>query len=372
MGKIEKVFGNAALKLLKGFVLERNIGQDKIDHSSVKNILLVVRHQMGDMLCAVPMMRSVRNFYPDAYITLITKQSTRFEEIFKNNNSPVNEVKYFERGFENFINLVKELKDKKIDLAIVPSTVVSSATNHLLAYYSEAKIRAGVKSMDYEDNRVSYLLNVKNDFVWGPKKVHQVERNLDIIRQLNISPLEQTIHLTVTDAQKEFARNFISQQEIDMSRPLIGFHPGAAKEGNVWPPEKYAELAGKLFQKFNCNIYISEGPDDTKYVNKLDKLLNENYEVGGVYRHKGLLMNNLALINMTMLFVTNDTGIMHIASGLDTPEIALFGPTNANEWGPVGQNKISLQSSGTDISFISLNAVFDAAIRLLEAKTTSF
>ena len=365
MEKIGKSLGNFALKMLKGFILETDTEPFSIDHSRIKNILIVIRHQMGDMLCALPMMRSIRQFYPQANIILVTKQSTRFNEIFKNNNSPADEVIDFEHGFENFINLVKELRDKKIDLAIIPSTVTFSATNHLIAYYSHAKIKAGVKSFDYEKNKVSYLLNVKNDFVWGLKKVHQIERNLDIIRQINIKPSADKISVTLTESQKEFAEDFLRQNNIDRNKKLVGFHPGAAKKGNVWAPAKFAELGDKLFRKFNCNILISEGPDDTKYVNELENLLKEKFNILQIIRHKGFLMNNLALINLSDLFITNDTGIMHLASGLNVPEIALFGPTKAYEWGPVGDNKFSVQSSGISIDNITIDMVYDAALRLM-------
>ena len=50
MGKFEKAIGDIALGFYKGFVLEKNIDPLKIDHSQFKNILLVLRHQMGDML----------------------------------------------------------------------------------------------------------------------------------------------------------------------------------------------------------------------------------------------------------------------------------------------------------------------------------
>jgi len=368
VGEIEKRFGNAALKIFKGFILEKDIEVSTIDNSRVKNILFIVRHQMGDMLCALPMMRSVRNFYPEAHITLVTKHSTRFEEVFKNNDSTVDEVKYFENGFENFINIIKELREKRFDIAVIPSTVVFSATNHLIAYFSHAKIRVGVKSMDYEDNKSSYMLNIKNDFIWGPKKIHQIERNLDVIRQLNIKPLENRVKISVNETQKKFALDFLKEHDIEMNRPLIGIHPGAAKEGNVWPPEKFAELGNKFYQKFNCNIIISEGPVDSICANELEKQLKEKYKITGIFRHKGFLMNNLALINLTGLFITNDTGIMHLASGLDIPVIALFGPTKAYQWGPIGENKLSLQSSGSSIDNISPEVVYEAALSLLSSK----
>jgi ADP-heptose:LPS heptosyltransferase len=57
---------------------------------------------------------------------------------------------------------------------------------------------------------------------------------------------------------------------------------------------------------------------------------------------------------------------MHLAAGLDVPQIALFGPTIAEIWGPLGQNKFSVQSPTSDIDDISVEVVFDICKVILE------
>jgi heptosyltransferase-2 len=365
VGILDKYFGNIGLKLLKGFVLEKNLDPAEIDQNSIHNILVVLRHQMGDMLAATPMLRSLKSFYPAAKLILITKDSTRYEEIFSGGNSIADEVYKYEHGFENFVNLIKDLRIKKPDLAVIPSTVVFSSTNHLFAYYSYAKIRAGVKSMDFEENRVSYLLNVKKDFKWSIKKVHQIERNLEIIRQLNITPAQTKIKINLSKEIKDYAERFFQENSIDISKPVIGFHPGAGKKENVWPAEKFAELAYLLNKQFGAQILISEGPDDKNYVQDMTKILKEKYGLGRFIRHKGLLMRNLALLNLCRLFVSNDTGIMHLASGLTVPVVGLFGPSKAYEWGPLGENKVSVQSASSKITDINVESVFEQCQKLL-------
>ncbi len=365
MSKVEKILGDIGLKIFKGFVLEKDVSPSQDELSKVKNILIIVRHQLGDMLCSVPMIRSIRNYYPEAVITLATKNSTHFKEIFDNNNSPVDNVILYEHGFEKFIELIKILRDKKPELAIVPSSVIFSASNHLMAYYSQAKYRVGVRTKDFEPNKIGYTLNIKKDFLWDSKKVHQIERNLDVIRQLGISTYENFIKLSLTQEQQKFASDYYLSNFPDNTRKVIGFHPGAAKVQNVWSHEKFAELMELLYKRRNAYFYISGGPDDRKYIENLEKILKERYPYIMYSIYKGELMKNAANISKTALFISNDTGIMHLAAGFDIPVIGLFGPTNAFEWGPVGKNKAAIQASGGNINNIDVLNVLETSIPYL-------
>jgi ADP-heptose:LPS heptosyltransferase len=235
----------------------------------------------------------------------------------------------------------------------------------LIAYYSEAKIRAGVSSHDFEENPLKHLLNIKNEFIWESKRTHQVERNIDILKQLPLNTLETLIRINLNRTDLEFAEKFYSENNIDRTKPVICIHPGAAKEGNVWPAAKFSELAGLLHSKYDSQFVISEGPLDKKYADNLAAIMQEKYPAIKYFRHKGLLMNNLALIGLSDLFISNDTGVMHLASGLDVPLIALFGPTKAFQWGPLGNNKISIQSASANMQNIDINEVFEQSIKLL-------
>jgi len=376
----EKFLSNIFLNLLKLSIIRQDIAPVNIDHSSIKNILVIIRHQMGDMLLATPMLRSLKIQYPDASITLVTKSSTKFTQIFKNDKTFADEVIEYENGFENFINLIKELRGKKTDLAVVQSTVTFSMTNHLIAYYSNAKIRVGAASINALENKADFLLNIKNDFLWESKKVHYIERNLDIIRQLGFQPKEKRIIIELNKENREFAEKYISENFPDSSRPVIGFHTGASKPENVWSPENFAGLILNLSQKFNAYIFISEGPDDSVYVSRLAELLESTNNIGTFNRESGVVMNDTpvigrlglldcaAVIERLTLFVTNDTGIMHLSSGFKTPVIALFGLTKAHCWGPIGENKISIQSASSNINNISVARVNEVCEQVLETK----
>ncbi|MCX7877753.1 MAG: glycosyltransferase family 9 protein [Ignavibacteria bacterium] len=360
--RIEKSLKQIFLKIFKIFIPQSKLKPETINHNDIKKILVIFRHRMGDMVCTFPMINSLRKFYPGSKIILLTNSSSRYNELF-NDTGYADIVKYYDKGIENFFYIIKEIKDMGIDMAIVPSPVAFSATNHLAAYLSGAKYRVGVRSRDYEKNPAEYLLNIKSDFLWDIKKVHQIERNLDVIRQAGTDVTEKRIKLNLPYEAFVFAEEFYAKNFPDSRRKVIGFHPGARKDANVWPSENFAELIFLMNERFNPYFYISEGPEDEVYISRLEKIIKEkniNYT-----KYKGELINNLAVISKLSLFITNDTGIMHLASGLKTPQIALFGETYAWQWGPLGEKKVSIQSGNGKIKNITPDVVYETCLTLL-------
>jgi heptosyltransferase-2 len=320
---------------------------------------------MGDMLCTTPMLRSVRKFYPDAKLILVTKESTRYTEIFSGKDKIADEVICFERGIEKLTELAQKLRAEKIDLAIIPSTVVFSVTNHVIGYLSGSKIRIGVASINNRDNNASFLLNVKSHFLWDSRKIHQIERNLDIISQAGIERIFNRIVLIPDEEQKKYSENFLIDNNLSCEKIIIGIHPGAAKVGNLWQTEKFVEIISRLYIKYGAFFLITEGPEDKEHVNRLTEgLKNKQQEIPHLC-FRGTLRQVVSVIDRCSLFISNDTGIMHLASGLEVPLVALFGNTNAYEWGPVGQNRVSIQSTTDNIDDISVNKVFEACCKLL-------
>ena len=146
---------------------------------------------------------------------------------------------------------------------------------------------------------------------------------------------------------------------------LSGSTPGLQKNLMFGHRRNLQNLCIYFIVEAGSAFYISEGPDDKKYVENLEKILKVKYPEIKYSRFCGELMKNAANISKTNLFISNDTGIMHLASGFDIPVIGLFGPTKAYEWGPVGKNKASIQGSGANINNIDINQILETSIGYL-------
>lgn len=349
-----KVFGNS----------ESSIKKANLNSSEIKNILIVRQHnQLGDMLCSVPLFAAIRKKFPDAHITLVASP-INYEILFSDINPYIDKViTYRKTPLKNLMEFYKELKNHDYQIGIVPSTVSISRTSHFINFFSGAKYRVGVKSIDNKINSVEYLLNVKSDFEWDSKKLHQVERNLDVGRQIycDLSDEEKNkVMIHLSSGEILFAENFMNVNFPDKSRLVISLHPGAGKIQNRWDKEYFVELIKKLFDKYKCYILLTSGTIDKEITDSIRDKLNE-LKINCTIIENSPIRKVGAVIKNTDLYITNDTGTMHVAGGVDANIISLFGPTHGYEWAPKGKNKIYIQSPSDNINDITVESVFETA-----------
>ncbi len=349
---------------------EKPVDIDSIRPDEVKNILIVRQHnQLGDMLCSVPLFAAIRKRFPKAHITLVASP-INYEILFSDINPYIDKViTYRKAPFKNLMDFYRELKNHDYQIGIVPSTVSISRTSHFINFFSGAKIRVGVKSIDKKINSVEYLLNVKSDFGWDSRKLHQTERNLDVGRQIGCDLSEQekkNVRILLSKEEIEFAKNFTDKNFQDKSKLIISLHPGAGKVPNRWKKENFIELIKKLHDKYNCYFLITSGMIDKEITDDVrDRLLE-----AGI---KCTLIENTpirkvgAVIKLTDLYITNDTGTLHVAGGVDANIISLFGPTHGYEWAPFGENKICIQSHTDNINDIPVEEVFIKSCWLIDS-----
>lgn len=354
-----KVFGNTGVSL--------NIAD--INPSEIKSILIVRQHnQLGDMLCSVPLFAAIRKKFPEAHITLVASP-INYEILFSDINPYIDKViTYRKTPLKNLIEFYKELKHHDYQIGIVPSTVSISRTSHFINYFSGAKYRVGVKSIDSKFNSVEYLLNIKSDFEWDSRKLHQVERNLDVGRQIKCDLTDEEknkVMIHLSPGETEFAENFMENNFPDKSRSVISLHPGAGKVQNRWSSENFTELIKKLYDKYNCYILLTSGTIDKEITDSISDRLNE-IKIKSVIIENSPIRKVGAVIKLTDLYITNDTGTMHVAGGVDANIISLFGPTLGYEWAPKGKNKIYIQSSSDKINDITVETVFKTTEDLLK------
>jgi len=114
-------------------------------------------------------------------------------------------------------------------------------------------------------------------------------------------------------------------------------NPGGDRENRRWNPENFAIVGDKIIEEFNAKIILLGGPGEEKIAGQIERKMRN----GAVNLAGKLDLNELAyIISQFDLLVTNDSGPMHIAAGVKTPLVAIFGPQNPAIVGPYTSEKL--------------------------------
>jgi ADP-heptose:LPS heptosyltransferase len=335
---------------------------------SFDNILVVRQHnQLGDMLCAVPLLRGLRHRFPSAHIAILASPVNvevmeglcYLDEVLCFDKSEF--TRHGIRGFLRLFGYLRGLRRKAFDLVIVPSTVSTSFTSDFLAYVTGARYRIGIGSLDGVENRSAFFFNIPIHTHWrATPHRHQTLRNLDCAVSLGL-PLDDLSHeLTLKGTEVIEAKLWFEEKKAGSSC-AIALHPGAGKPPNRWPAENFAAVAMALAREFSASIYVTSGPMDKEVVDSLLKALKNPVE----------LIENQAIrrvasyLGQMDLVISNDTGIMHVAAAVGTPVLSLFGPTDPEQWAPIGGGNRYIAGSDGGIETIAVDQVLQNAREML-------
>ena len=174
-----------------------------------------------------------------------------------------------------------------------------------------------------------------NKAVKFDKKQHMVQNYLDMLRALGFK--YNTNELERLDVKKE-TRNKIKKylKKNKLSGLVIGITPGVAEsaKSRAWFSNRFAKLADKLILELKAKIIFIDSKKNKKVVHKIVSLMDEKaVNASGLFN----LEETFYLIEKCKVFISNDTGPMHIAAAQGCRTIGLFGPNTPVLWGPYGK-----------------------------------
>lgn len=331
--------------------------------SNLKNFLIIRQHnQLGDLLASVSLLRAIKEKYPQSKITLIVSP-VNYTGLVK--NKFIDELFIFSKNklfLPTYLIRLYKILRKQYDTAIVPVTVSISFTSNLLCRFSNSKIRIGPRSLNGKANESGYLFDKLIDIDWRKYPDSNVsDRILDIVRPFGIDTLNFRSEITFDKKDIESADRFLNSLNTTSEDIIIGFHCGAGKKQNRWSLLKYVDLIKIMNQDYKAKMYLTGSSSDAEEI---------NYVIKNVPFKLGLFLNKpipevAALISKSTLFISNDTGIMHVAGTTSTPQISIFGSTNPLNWAPIGENKYYIRKSEL-IDDVTLEDVYHLSKSLLE------
>lgn len=339
----------------------------KINPASIKNILIIRKHnQIGDMIVSIPMYYALKKTFPESRITLLASK-TNYKIPFSEINPYIDDVIIYDKiKIQNAIKLIKQLRKLKFDMVIIPSTVRFSTTHNIISFLAGIKYRVGVSKVNGIKNKFSSLLNIKTKFNWIENKTHQILRNLEVIEQIECKLNFNEIFCSFPKISEkdEYEIQKILAETFNEKNILIGIHPGAGQRQNIWNSENFLALIKNLYQKYNANFIITGGFTDEDILLKIQIELR-NLKIPFLLAKNYEFRKLMSLINQCDLFISNDTGVMHIAGLTNTVLIALMKKENVREWAPMGKNKFYIYALTDNINNLSLEEVQNFCDKIL-------
>jgi heptosyltransferase-2 len=297
-----------------------------------EKLLIRSTNWIGDAIMTTPAVRTIRQNFPEAHIAILAYPWVA--DIFKDCGHVDEVILYHKKGKHRGVRglwlLGRELAAARFDVAILLQNAFEAA---LLMVLAGIPVRAG-----YIRDARRLLLTHPVAISPAVRKLHQVHYYQGLCRGLGLTPGPDQLFLQLAPADDLWAREFTAAFP---GRPVIGFNPGAAYgPAKCWPVARYGKLAAILAAERNAVIPVFGAAADAATAAAIRDFAPENViDLAG----KTSLGQAMALIGACDAFVTNDSGLMHVAAAQQTPLVAIFGSTDPVATGPFAERTVIIQ-----------------------------
>jgi ADP-heptose:LPS heptosyltransferase len=311
---------------------------------SIQKIAIFRALFLGDLLCAVPAFRALRQRFPAAEITLIGLPWAA---------DLVERLPYLDRlaifpGFPGIAEapyqpgrtsaFLSQAHADRYDLAIQMHGNGSVSNGFVAALCAKTTLgyRAGPDarltiSLPYdaqEHEALRWLRLVDAELSMNNQKAptnhsHFSTRNAQLAR----------LEFPIAEAERSQAAELLFRPS---AAPIVGIHAGASTPERRWPAERFAALADALIERYGANITLTGTASERHITTAVRRAM----------RHPALDLageTNLgvfgAVIAQLDLLLTNDTGAAHMAAAVATPSVVIFGPGRPEQWGPLDRRR---------------------------------
>ncbi len=314
----------------------------KIENGKIERILVRAVNWVGDTILSFPAVQRLKMHFSRSHLAVLVRQD--LADLWK--MFPyVDEVIAFQQrrgwsGLNGDLALGLSLRKKNFDLAVIFPRSFRSAFQ---IYLARIPVRLG-----YRDEGRSLFLT---DGVSRPYEILRVHRILYYQRLVNAFGEGEKWHppkIFLAEDVRAWAERELKQWGLLDGRPLIGMNPGATYGvAKCWYPERFEELGRRLVQKWKASVLLF-GKYEERAVNQeiLSRLGRGAIDLAG----KTSLPQLAAMLEKCDLLITNDTGTMHVATAVNTPVVAIFGPTDPVATGPWGEGHVVVRREGVSCS----------------------
>ena len=299
----------------------------KYDPEKVRKILIFRLDGIGDLVLSTAALREIRKGFPQAKITLVVSPWTAgitdcipwYDRLIVYDSFLFSVFRGNRRlRIREELDFIRMLRREHYDVGI---DLRGDLLSIIPLFLSAADFRFA------QDTRGGGFL--LTHAIKGECK-HAQEETLHLVEKLEVAVNDRETELNIPESDMRYIEEYLSKRGIQHDDSLITIAPCALYSWRSWPPEKFARVAALLAQNDNCVVILVGSREDRRILDTIrslagPKIVNSSGEL--------TLSQVAALIYRSLLFIGNDSGLVHIAAAEKTPMIQLFGPGEAEKFG---------------------------------------
>jgi ADP-heptose:LPS heptosyltransferase len=330
------------------------------------NILVIDFGQLGDVVLSVPALRAIREKFRDARITVaVGKAGADIIALsgFANSTIIVDRVALRDGpklvSIAKILKLVKDVRRRQFDFVI---DLHSLSETNLLGFFSGATHRLYSRR---PGRSLNFLSNFRPNPPTEDKTKHYTERYLDVLQPLGIKGISSIPILRTRPSDDLAVEKMLRKEKGNLEAPLVGLFPGAGHPGRRWPIERFAALADHLIRNERVRVVVFAGPEEKQLIQEIRKQLPPS-----VILFDRLTIPQLAAAQAKLaVFVSNDTGPLHLAAAVGTSVVMLMHRPTPHGFVPLEQHHRTVY--GNTIQELEVAEVYKVTCELLAARRTA-
>jgi len=298
-----------------------------IHKADINRILIRTTNWVGDMVMTVPAIEAVRENFPESTVAVAARPWVI--PLLENHPAvdqviPLMKKKGSVSRAVEIIRMARLIRGMGFDLAVLFQNAFEAA---LLAWLGGIRFRLG-----YDTDGRRFLLSHAVTRNQGVSGLHQVEYYLSMLRAMGWEAESRDPRLFVAEKDQAAIRSLLSSKGIGQDHFLLGLSPGAVfGPAKRWPAERFAVIGDWACDRWGAKIVVMGSQGEMDICSAVSESMKHNpVNLCG----RTTLGEAMALIERCQFFVTNDSGLMHIAAALNVPMVVIFGSTDPVATGP--------------------------------------
>ena len=308
-----------------------------------KKILIINQFGIGDVLFTMPVVNNLKKEYPSAEIFYLCNNRVvgllnsekNIDKTFVYDRDEYNAI-YKKSKFQFFKKVVRFISDiRREEFDIVFDFSLNSMFG-LFTFFAGIKERIG---FNYK-KRSPFL--TKKFTLEGFSGQHVVEFYLDLIRASGIDAKTRELSIQLNSKDIEWAKCFLSENNISKGSPIIGVLPGAGASWGAdakyrrWPRQRFVKLVDKMIENLSAQIILMGDVNEAELCSEIvNKWGSRVLPACG----KTTIAQLGALLSLCDLAVLNDGGPLHLSVAVGIKTVSIFGPVDERVYGPFGNSE---------------------------------